>query len=225
MLSSPISKAILPRMTEMIAEQKISEFLSLYQSATKFVACIIFPLGMMIILNSKITLFAWTGDTTIAVWGAKILPVFIFGSLILSISSFQYYLQYAYGNLKYHIRWNTLSILINVPLIYFAALNYGVFGVAWVWLGYRLFSLLVWVPFIHYKFTPSINGKWMRESVLIPFLVASLVTYIFSNSVQFAFFEYRGLSILFLAGGVLVSMTITFIIVFNVSIWRKISAY
>jgi O-antigen/teichoic acid export membrane protein len=177
MLASPVTKALLPRMTSMLAEGKEQQMLALYKTATRFVATFIFPLGLVITFNAEVVVYTWTGDMGAAAWTAPIMPLFILGSMVLAIMSFQYFLQYAHGKLKYHVRWNTFSLLINVPLIVFSATYYGPIGVGWVWLGYRLFSLTVWVAFVHHKFAPGIHLSWLFKDVLSPFLIALAVVF------------------------------------------------
>lgn len=175
-LSSPVTKALLPRMTSMLAKQGEKQMLALYQTATKFVACFIFPIALVIVLNAEVVIYTWTGDTTAAKWVAPILPLFCLGSMVLAVMVFQYQLQYAHGVLKYHVRWNTFSLLINIPLITYAATYHGALGVGWVWFAYRLFSLTVWCAFVHSKFAPGMHLKWLKNCVLLPFILsASLV--------------------------------------------------
>jgi hypothetical protein len=76
-----------------------------------------------------------------------------------------------------------VRVLINVPLIFYAATYYGAVGVGWVWFGYRLFSLVVWGAFIHHKFAPGIHLTWLFKDVLPPFFVALAV--VFSLSLLF----------------------------------------
>lgn len=177
MLASPVTKALLPRMTAMLADDKEQEMLHLYKVATRFVATFIFPLALVIAFNAEVVVYTWTGDSQAAEWVAPILPIFILGSMILAIMTFQYFLQYAHGKLKYHVCWNTFSVFVNVPLIVYAATYYGAVGVGWVWLGYRIFALIVWVPFVHKKFAQGTHITWLFKSVLMPLVIALTVVF------------------------------------------------
>src|SRR5690554_338922 len=182
MLSGPVSKAILPRMTALLAEGKKDEMIQLYRKSTRLIVILVMPIAITIACLPYSVLFVWTGNEEAARWGEQILPLFILGAAILAIVAFQYYLQYVYGNLKYHVRYNTFSVLANVPLIIFLAIEYGPIGVAWLWFGFRFLSLVVWVPFIHSRFAPGLNRVWFLEDVFRPLaaisvaIVASLYT-------------------------------------------------
>ena len=165
MLSGPISKAILPRMTALLAEGKEQEMIALYRKGTRFVVMSVTPVVMVIVFSPYEVIFAWTGNQQAAIWLKEVLPIFALGSFLVTIGAFQYYLQYAHGELKYHVRYNTVAVVINVPLITYAAYEYGVMGVAWVWLGFRLVSFLFWLPFIHHRFAPGLHWGWLKSDV------------------------------------------------------------
>lgn len=171
MLSGPVSKAILPRMTALLAEGKKDEMIQLYRKSTRLIVILVMPIAITIACLPYSVLFVWTGNEEAARWGEQILPLFILGAAILAVLAFQYYLQYVYGNLKYHVRYNTFSVLVNVPLIIFLAIEYGPIGVAWLWFGFRLLSLVVWVPFIHGRFAPGLNKVWMLKDVMAPLIL------------------------------------------------------
>lgn len=168
MLSGPVSKAILPRMTALLAEGKKDEMIQLYRKSTRLIVILVMPIAITIACMPYSVLLVWTGNQEAARWGQQILPLFTLGAAILAVVAFQYYLQYVYGNLKYHVRYNTFSVLANVPLIIFLAVEYGPIGVAWLWFGFRVLSLLVWVPFIHSRFVPGLNKVWFLRDVFTP---------------------------------------------------------
>lgn len=178
MLSSPVTKALLPRMVSMLEEQREKEMLAQYQTATKCVACFIFPVALTIAFNAEVVIYTWTGDIDAAIWVAPILPLFCLGGMILAIMVFQYQLQYAHGVLKYHVRWNTFSVFINIPLIVYAATYHGALGVGWVWFAYRLFSLTVWCAYIHHKFAPGLHLSWLIHCVIKPLSISIIAVFV-----------------------------------------------
>ena len=223
MLSSPVTKALLPRMTAMLEEQGEKPMLVLYQTATKFVACFVFPIAIIIAFNAEVVIYTWTGDVAAAQWVAPILPFFCLGSMVLAIMVFQYQLQYAHGVLKYHVKWNTFSVLINIPLIIYAATYHGALGVAWVWLAYRLLSLTVWCAFVHGKFAPGLHLKWLINCVLVPFALSAgvvvILTIIFPLSLDMG--RWRLFMLLGLVS--FVSVALTALVLFKDLIRSKLS--
>lgn len=174
-MGGPISRAVLPRMTGLLAKGQEQEMLQLYRKSSRLVVALVTPTAITMAVYPWLVVHAWTGDREAAEWASEILRLFALGAGLMAILSYQYFLQYAHGDLKYHIRWNTFSVIINVPLIFYAAANFGALGVAWVWLGFRLFSFCVWMPFIHSRFAPGLHLRWLVRDVLPTVIVTIAV--------------------------------------------------
>ena len=168
MLSAPIGTAVRPRMTLLISQGKHEEMLSLYRKATQFVAVIGFSVTGVISLFSTELIYVWTGNMEAAHWGGPILSWYALGNGVLLILAFQYYLQFAYGNLKYHIRGNTYFGLVQVICMILAAYNYGAIGTAITWFALQLFFISFWPAYIHSKFAPGLHQKWISRDVMPP---------------------------------------------------------
>lgn len=224
MLAGPVSKAILPRMTSLLALGEKEEMIAIYRSSTRMVVSFVAPITMVIALMPELVVYTWTGDREAARWAAPILPLFVLGSGLLVIVAFQYYLQYAFGILKYHVAYNTGSVLVNIPLIIYVALNHGALGVAWVWFGFRAFSLLLWVPFIHYRFLPGLHKKWLLKDVAFPLIPVSAVVYGGSYLVSSLDDVGRFGQAVILSGISLSASLVAIIFCFGLSIRTKFSA-
>jgi O-antigen/teichoic acid export membrane protein len=185
-IASPISQAILPRMTYLLSQGKEQDMLSLYKQSTQIMAVIMLPLTGMIALYSTELLYAWTGDRKAAEWAGPILFWFVLGNGILAISAFQYYLQFAHGKLKMHVIYNTISASIQIPLIVYVAFEYGVLGVALVWFSIRLISFIVWTPIVHARFAPGIHWSWLSKDIA-PILFSTVVLLFIIDSIGFDF--------------------------------------
>lgn len=174
-LGGPISQAILPRMTILLSQGDEAGMLMLYRKATLLTATIVFPVvGTIAVFPTEI-LYAWTGNHEAADWAGPVLRWFALGNGILAVAAFQYYLQYAYGKLRLHIINTTVSVLAQVPLLAYAAFEYGALGVAYAWFGIRLLSFLIFPAIVHKQLVPGFHRRWVLESVLIPCIVSSVV--------------------------------------------------
>ena len=176
-LSAPISQAILPRLTSHFANDNKDAMHNLYHKGTQFISIIIFSVVAIITAFPYELLYAWTGDKEASQWAAPILVWYALGNGILAVLAFQYYLQYAHGNLKYHIKFNIYSPLIILPIMFFAVVKYGALGAAITWFATQLIVFLIWAPFIHYKFAKGIHRDWILKDIS-PALIIS-VCYIF----------------------------------------------
>ena len=85
----------------------------------------------------------------------------------MAVGAFQFYLQYAYGQLRLHIWYSVISTAISMPIVIYAALVHGAYGAALAWFFLRLATFLIWPPVVHRRFAPRLNGVWMGEMLRI----------------------------------------------------------
>ena len=204
-LSSPISQAILPRMTALLARGEKQSMLDLYRQSTQIMAMIIFPVAAMVSTYSTEVIYAWTGSQEAAKWGGDVLSWYALGNGVLAISAFQYYLQFAHGNLKMHVVYNAISAIIQIPIIIYSAINFGALGVAITWFVLRVITFILWTPIVHHKFAPGIHIKWLLLDIA-PFLLSSLCFIAIFQKMDINFYSYERwqiLIILSLMGGVI----------------------
>lgn len=175
LLSAPVSRAVLPRMTALLAQRREAQMLGLYRRATRLVVCIVAPITLVLALFPGEAVRVWTGDAAAADWTARVLPLFVAGSGVMAVGAFQYYLQFAHGRLRQHVVYNTVSAAVSAPLIAYAAFRHGPVGVGWVWLGLRVVSFLAWTPYVHRLFAPGLHPAWLSRDVLLPAIAAAAV--------------------------------------------------
>ena len=169
-LSAPISAPIMPRMARLEGEGKHEQMRQVYLNATQFVAVIVVTADIVLAGVARPVLYAWTGDSNLAYQAAPILQLYALGNALLALTAFPYYLQYAKGNLKYHLIGNIASVIILIPSVMWFAKNYGAIGAGWVWLLMQLSYLVFWVSYVHFKIDPTINVKWFKS--FLPSLIS-----------------------------------------------------
>lgn len=169
-MSGPISSAIMPRMARLNAEGKHDEMIKVYRNTTQLVTVICGSAAITIAFTAEKLLFAWTGDAELAKQVAPILRLYAIGNGFLALAAFPYYLQYALGNLRYHLIGNAVTVCLLIPAIVIAASVYGAIGAGWVWLGLNGLIMGLWVGFVHYKLEPGLHVKWITEDIAKIFL-------------------------------------------------------
>lgn len=165
-LVTPVGRALLPRMTAQLSLGDSTEMIKVYRHGVRLVASLVVPIATVFALYPYQIIFAWTGNEIAAEWGRSVLPPFIAGSGLLAIISFQYYLQYAHGVMRYHVIYTTVFTLCSIPVIIFSVDYYGAVGAAWTWFGGRAISMIFWVPFIHNKLVPGLHRRWLFLDVV-----------------------------------------------------------
>ncbi|MDZ3990439.1 lipopolysaccharide biosynthesis protein [Pseudomonas sp. Teo4] len=160
-LSGPVSNALLPRMARLYAENKPKELIELYRRSTRFIAMIIGAVTIVLAMCAKPLLIVWTGDLELASTAAPILTLYAWGNGLLALAAFPYYLQYAKGNLKYHLVGSVITVGVLIPAIVFSASNFGGVGAGWAWLLVNALFFFVWVTYTHYRLEPGLQWRWL----------------------------------------------------------------
>ena len=146
----------------------------LYRKYTQFTSIIIFSVVGVVGVYSYELLYAWTGNIEIASFGKDVLFLYVMGNGILTITAFTYYLQFAYGQMKMLVQYNTIQALIQLPIMIWSAYEFGAIGVAITWFVFKFISIIIWVPIVHNRFAKGIHKDWMLKDVM-PILIGSLL--------------------------------------------------
>jgi O-antigen/teichoic acid export membrane protein len=173
--TGPIATALLPRLARLHAEGNHTEIVRLYHRFAQLVGVVAVSLMVSLACSAESLLFAWTGDRELTRVAAPILRLYAIGNGLLAMSAFPFYLQYARGNLHYHLIGNIGLIVLLIPAIVFAALRAGGVGVGWVWVGMNVMNLFGWVAFVHGQLEPGLHAEWIRRNVLTIMIPTALI--------------------------------------------------
>lgn len=172
MLSNPLAQTLMPRLTVLMAEGRQADMHALFLAANRFVCTFLFPLAALIALHGKHLIFAWTGDWAAALWSYQILSWYSLGSAIMAVSAFQFYLQYAHGQMRLHIWYSVISAVVTVPVMFLAIHYHGAYGAALAWFFLRAGSFALWPMIVHRRLAPGIHGQWLRDIIRISLMSA-----------------------------------------------------
>lgn len=164
-ISGPISGALLPRLTKLSASGDEVGLIRLYRNATQLVTVIAVPTALVLAFFSEQVLWAWTGNAEIAHTAAPVLTLYALGNGILALGAFPYYLQFAKGDLRLHLIGNALFVLLLIPALIWATIQYGVIGAGYAWLGANAVYFLFWVPKVHKRFVKGLHMQWLLRDV------------------------------------------------------------
>jgi len=165
-VSTPVSGALLPRMTKLNAEGDEAGLIRLYREATQLVGIAAVPAALVLAIFSEQVLWAWTGDSVIASKAAPVLTLYAFGNGLLALAAFPYYLQFAKGDLRLHLIGNALFVVVFIPLLIWAANNFGMVGAGYAWIIANLLPFIAWLPVVHRRFVKGLHAKWLLVDVL-----------------------------------------------------------
>ncbi|MFI4938988.1 MAG: lipopolysaccharide biosynthesis protein [Burkholderiales bacterium] len=184
MLSTPISAALLPRLTRLAAEQNQPGLIGLYRESTQLVGVIVIPAVLVLSLFAKQVVLAWTGNADFAQKVAPILSLYALGNGIVALASFPYYLQAAKGDLRLHVIGNVLLCVILIPALVWGTLHYGAIGAGYAWTAVNALFFLFGAPAVHRRFVKGLHTQWLLWDIGVIALsssaVATVIFYSFS---------------------------------------------
>ncbi len=173
-ISGPVTSAILPRMSKLEAEGNHKGLIKVYRDATQLVAVTSGAVAITVAFFSETLLWIWTGNRSLSVQAAPILSLYALGNGVLSVAGMPYNLQYAKGDMRIHMIGNAVFVVLLIPIIIWAASNFGGIGAGYTWLTINLISFVAWLPLVHRKFEPGLNIKWYLEDIfciIVPMLI------------------------------------------------------
>lgn len=179
-ISSPISSAIMPRMARLHAEGKHDELIKVYRNATQLVSVIAGTAAISLVFCAEPLLYAWTGDYDTVNHTVSILRLYAIGNGFLAVASFPYYLQYALGNLRYHLIGNVGMVIFLIPGIIISAIFYGGKGAGYAWVILNSLFLLTWVGYVHHKLVPGLHKNWLLKDIFTICIPVAVIAFAIS---------------------------------------------
>ena len=179
-ISGPVGNAIMPRMARLEAEGAHAQLIQVYRQSTQLVAVMAGAASITVAFSAETLLWAWTGNPDLARQAAPVLVLYAVGNGILAVSAFPYYLQFAKGNLRLHMIGNAAFVVLLIPLLIWAATEFGGVGAGYVWLGMNILSFVAWLPLVHRKFEPGLNLRWYVNDVAVIVAATVFVGYLAS---------------------------------------------
>ena len=167
LLSSPITGALLPRLTRLYAQGNIAGLNQLYRNATQLLMVIALPVVLVLAFFPTQVLMAWTGKADVAVNAAPILTLYAVGNGFLALAAFPYFLQVAHGELRLHMIGNVLFLLLFVPLLLLAVTRFGVVGAGYAWIVANLLPFVAWLPIVHHRYFKGQHLDWLVKDIAV----------------------------------------------------------
>ncbi|HEY6872880.1 MAG TPA: oligosaccharide flippase family protein [Geobacteraceae bacterium] len=180
LLASPISGALLPRLTYLATQQDAVGLQSLYRNATQMVSVVIWPVACTVAFFAEPLLLVWTKNAVVAQHAAPVLFWYALGNACLGVAAFQFYMQFAHGKLRLHVIGNAVFVVVLIPGVLWASIKYGAVGAGRMWFAENLMFFLVWTWIVHQRFAPGLHWKWFGRDVLPIALSALCVSGILS---------------------------------------------
>jgi len=175
MMLFPVANAIFPRLTELISRKEKNEMLRIFHQSSQLIALIIVPLSLSLFIFSDSIILAWTRNTEIAKNGGPILKFLVLGTMMSSLMTIPYQYTLSVGWVRFGINISIAAIIVFLPLIFFAAYNYGAIGTSFIWMLLNAVYLVFAMQYLFSRQLQSEKGKWYLQDVARPLFTAFFV--------------------------------------------------
>jgi len=172
---SPFQIVVFPRFASLITQKKHVELLALYHKSCRWIAIIVFPVGLTLIFFANEILFFWTKNPTLVTHTAPILRVFTIGAICNCMMWMPYFYLLAKGNTRYTFYQNVIASIVLVPLLFWWTYKYSAIGASFVWLSVNAGYVLISLPIFYKRFLRGELGKWLKKDVALPLTAASIL--------------------------------------------------
>ena len=199
MLATPLGTAIIPRLTSIISSGDEINYRKIYSNFSRLVVLVTFPAALILAIFSKKIIEIWTGNREFAEDGYIILGLYTLGNALVNIASIPFSIQYALGNIKYHVIGNLLFSVIYIPIIYFVAEKFGAIGTGIAWISLNIAYIFFWIPLIHKKLNIKSFWSWFKDDIFIPILIAIIPIAFLYNAINNSTEKYYSISIILTA--------------------------
>lgn len=174
-LISPITMAVFPHLTELVARSDQKMLVETYHRTSQWLAAILIPVALVMAVFAEPLLYVWTGDTALTQKAAPLLSLLVLGTLFNGFMHVPYNTQLAHGWTGLAVRINIVAVIFIVPGILWAVPRFGAIGAAWAWLVLNLGYVLLGIHFMHKTILPGEKWRWYWETVFKPLFTGSIV--------------------------------------------------
>lgn len=175
MLTGPIATVWFPILSRLHASNNQTELIKKYHQGAQLITVFMGSSAIILIIFSKVILQLWTQDKELSNSSANLLSLLALGNLLNGLMWIPYQTQLAYGQTRFTIKVNIVSILVIVPAIFWATPRFGAEGAAWVWVCLNAGYFLVSTPLMYRIILNGEMWEWYQKDVLQPLASAGLV--------------------------------------------------
>jgi O-antigen/teichoic acid export membrane protein len=172
---APITEALLPRMTQLLARGEVAAMTHLYHRGAQLVSVVVWPVAFVLVLFGQAVLQLWTrkfGLPSEARWIVSLLAV---STALQAMMAMPYNLQLAYGWTRLGAYQNAASLVVLVPTMLLLAGRYRAVGAAGAWLIVVVGHLAITPQVMFLRILNEEKWRWYRSDVACPMLAALVV--------------------------------------------------
>lgn len=171
----PVFTAYYPRLTELVAKNDLLSLVRTYHQGCQVMAVAVLPAAMVLAVFSEDILELWSHNPDIVKHSSLLFSLLIIGNMWNGLMHIPYALQLAHGWTKLALYQNIFAVIVLVPAIYLATLEWGAIGAAVAWISLNCGYILLSIPVMHRRLLKTEKLQWYLNDVGKILLAATAV--------------------------------------------------
>lgn len=180
LLLAPIAQAWYPRLSQLHAENKGTQFVEIYHEGAQLVSVVVGSAALVLIMFSETIMLLWTQDSDLANASSALVKFLALGNLLNGFMTMPYYAQLAYGWTGLALRINAISVVLIIPAIFLTVPIYGPIAAAVVWVCLNIGYMVFGIHFMYQRILREERARWYLEDILRPMLFATVMALLLS---------------------------------------------
>lgn len=176
-LSSPVSVAILPRMTSLFTAGDKINALKIFNKGYLIVSIVVFSFASSMMFFAKELIWIWTGDLELAEKAKIFVPWIAIGTAFLSLGNLPYNVAIANGYTKYNNILGVSSLIITLPGYWLLTKFYGGIGAAITFSIVQVLIVIIFLYLVNKKFMQLSSKTIYFKNFIFPIIISILVTF------------------------------------------------
>ena len=177
----PMFNAVYPRFSRLVAQKNQEELETLYHLSSQYLAIVIAAVTSVLVFFAYDVLFLWTGDAALASKIAPPMQLLVIGSALNGLVNIPYALQLAHGWTRLAVGLNAVSLLLGIPVCFWAVQEYGMLGATFPWLLSNFLSVIIGIPLMHQRLLYGQAFRWFLKDNFPPLFVGILCALVISR--------------------------------------------
>lgn len=209
-LMAPITGALYPRFTQLLAAGEIGILREVYHRGAQMVSVLMGSAAIFLTFFGYDALRVWTGNPTLASKTAPLVALLALAALFNGLMGIPYQLQIANGWTSLAVGITTVGVCLQIPVLLFAIPAFGATGAAGTWLGLNILYVVAGIPLTHRRLLTTEQFAWFRDDFILPLGSATIAAFLLRMGLRQDFERIKELVVLGTAGTCIVMVAMFF---------------
>lgn len=183
-MSTPISTAILPRMTTFFTANKKEQAIELFSKSFALVSVFVFSFAASMCIYGEELIWVWTNNKYLAVQAGSYMTYAALGTAFLATQNLPFNVVVSNGHTKYNNILGISSLIITMPGYWILTKMYGGEGAAFTFAFVQIIISFIFLFLVNKRFLNLPYKTLYVKNYMVPVIISFSVTFALSNIID-----------------------------------------